>query len=373
MAYAHCGICISHHALDAFRFLPCGHGYCNTCMGQLTAPGIPRICPICRKKFRSGQELKIHIELSDPSDAASSIAVDQINSLTKDSSSEAVQKTAQELERMVFQQAEDLDEDKAETIVQAINSLKERVVPVFSLCQTYKQRIEALKVDLSRTAQEKHRLIDELKEVDKLRKNLETAQANWRKAYDKLKAEEKIAADAMKLVEEANRKVGDLTTETTGLRTRMEDAEERNKMLERLLERHVHDSQKKADKINGLKQENMVLKAAQEKRHSSPIPEEEDGGWSQYDSHPHMNPCSTPIRRSTLGVVSQTPIMPVDPLDFLEGLPRPGFRSEWNLPNPNPNPRGVKRKSEGLVLDRHGHPLAAVQLGPKKGLRVHMK
>ncbi len=82
-------------------------------MGQLMAPGIPRICPICRKKFRSGQELKIHIELSDPSDAASSIAVDQINSLTKDSSSEAAQKTAQELERMVFQQAEDLDEDKA--------------------------------------------------------------------------------------------------------------------------------------------------------------------------------------------------------------------------------------------------------------------
>lgn len=82
-------------------------------MGQLTAPGIPRICPICRKKFRSGQELKIHIELSDPSDAASSIAVDQINALTKDSSPEAAQKTTQELEKMVFHQAEDLDEDKA--------------------------------------------------------------------------------------------------------------------------------------------------------------------------------------------------------------------------------------------------------------------
>lgn len=112
---------------------------------------------------------------------------------------------------------------------------------MFSLCQTYKQRIEALKVDLSRTAREKHRLIDELKEVEKLKQNLETAQANWRKAYDRLKAEEKIAADAMKLVEEANNKVSDLTTERAGLRTRMEEAEARNKMLERLLERHVHD------------------------------------------------------------------------------------------------------------------------------------
>ncbi|KAJ8695400.1 hypothetical protein PTI98_008003 [Pleurotus ostreatus] len=373
MAYAHCGICISHHALDAFRFLPCGHGYCNTCMRQLTAPGIPRICPICRKKFRSGQELKIHVELSDPSDAASSIVVDQINALTKDSSPEAAQKTTQELEKMVFYQAEELDEEKAETIVQAINSLKERIVPVFSLCQTYKQRIGALKVDLSRTAREKHRLIDELKEVEKLRQNLETAQANWRKVYDKLKAEEKIAADAMKLVEEANNKVSDLTAERAGLRTRIEEAEARNKMLERLLERHVHDSQKKADKINGLKQENMVLKAAQDKRHSSPIPEE-DGGWSQYDSHPHiMNPSSTPIRRTTRSNAPQTPMSPADPLDFLEGLPRPGFRSEWNLPNPNPNPRGVKRKSDGLVLDRRGHPLAAVQLGPKKGVRIHMK
>lgn len=114
----------------------------------------------------------------------------------------------------------------------------------------------------------------------------------------------------------------------------------------------------------------MVLKAAQEKRHSSPIPEE-DGGWSQYDSYPHMNPSSTPIRRTTRSNVPQTPMSPADPLDFLEGLPRPGFKSEWNLPNPNP--RGVKRKSDGLVLDRHGHPLAAVQLGPKKGLRIRMK
>ncbi|KAJ7091477.1 hypothetical protein B0H15DRAFT_238666 [Mycena belliarum] len=254
-----------------------------------------------------------------------------------------------------------------EALLAAIADFKERIVPVFAAVKSQETQLEGLD-ELKAQAERATRLGGEVTilraEGVTLRQEIRDAKAQRDAAVER---EEQKTAQILVLQRKLDAAEGEARTEIRRLKGFLE----RNADDRTALRSKIHVLQQEKDvlgrQVEDLTAENRAVRA-RASDYSDDLEIEEEVFASEYSQSSPVSSHPTLTHRSS---VPQTPNPPVPAFDF-EGMPRPGFGSDWQLN------RGTKRKEREIppgfpiALDR-GRTTIAVQLGPKHSRRVKVR
>ncbi|KAJ7255453.1 hypothetical protein B0H12DRAFT_1233069 [Mycena haematopus] len=348
MSEFNCHICLSNYSLDVFRILTCGHCFCISCLATIQRTNA--LCPDCRAPILAGGPKQIYLDLVASKPLARVVA-EGIGRMNADAKLVSV-RTAQRKLRQVAKEMEEREEATDE-LRAALADFSDRIVPLFVKARSQAAEIGALKKqqegmdELRAQADRTMALSGEVSilrtEQRKLREETRDANARYERECARVEASETQVRRAEAAEKEAQLEV---------------------RRLKGLLERAAEDRNVQRNKMKAVIRERDELQQQLEQQRS-----EMQGASSMY-----CDGLQTPDE-VYLDEENSEPLSPhrtwgSGPLPSLafEGMPRPGFGSDWELG------RGKKRKERDadfpITLSSHGRTTTVVQLGPKHSLRV---
>ncbi|KAJ6514983.1 hypothetical protein C8R47DRAFT_1313377 [Mycena vitilis] len=358
MSNCYCAVCLSEYPIKHFRRLACGHCYCVTCIASIQQTQAR--CPECRAPIAGDGPQPIYLDLV-AAKPLERVVAEGIDRMDGDAKLVSV-RTAERKLRQVLQEQQERGEAAA-GLLGAIADFQGRIIPLFAKARSQATQLATLK--------------KRLEELEELRAEADRVTG--------LQGEVAILR-ADKLVIQGE--VRDVAAQRDRERTRAEAADERARRaiaaegeaqtevrkLKGYLEHGTEVRQVQKNKMNVLLREKMALQAQlEELRNELSVREARDGATYVYsddleieDSEifPSEYSEQTSSHRPSLSATRSAPVV------GFEGMPRPGFGSDWHLN------RGTKRKEREETPS--GYPIAlsggrttvAVQLGPKHTRRV---
>ncbi|XP_006461768.1 hypothetical protein AGABI2DRAFT_143559 [Agaricus bisporus var. bisporus H97] len=268
--------------------------------------------------------------------------------------------------------AEEIDNDNAAKLLEAIEDFAKRIVPLFEEVELGRTRIQELENDQRHSSEH---LTAKSRQVESLQQQcFELHSSNGvleQKFLDALESAELLQTKT----EESQRQLMEVKK---GLVMR----EEEHRQAIDSLKRFKISDERKSEKVRGLKRE--VIELSQKLRQVREVREEEQDSRMDVDQE-HKPTTTAPFGTNThLPGLSSSNIAVADEgwnvtRNFgFEGMPRPGFGSRRDVDSKKMNrltkkqpPGGSKASSNfPLNLDAKGRPKAAVHIGPKSTIRV---
>ncbi|KAJ6619915.1 hypothetical protein B0H10DRAFT_1129855 [Mycena sp. CBHHK59/15] len=383
MSKCNCHVCWSNYPVIEFRRLRCGHCFCAGCiekiqrMARRNAPA----CPECRAKIATEDPQVIYLDIV-AAKPLESIVAEGIERMEHDSKSISVRTAARKLKQVADQERKDAA--ALESLLAAIDDFNKRIVPTFAKVKSQQTQIATLQKQLDgieeiRSQAEKATSL--CGEVAILRSD----QLDLRKRLKEANRQHDLALSA---AEDGKTQVLQLREHAQTLEA---NAQAEIRRLKGYLERNAEDRNAQNRKIRGLEQQVEDLTRKLQERSSVSYAEELEVEVRRYkipsaavldqrlqdedftsEYSPHRT--SVSARRSDVSSQWQEEESPLPELDFV-GLPRPGFKTDWQLPV-----RGTKRKERDsgvppgfpIALCR-GRTTVAVQIGPKHTRRVKQR
>ncbi|KAG2011980.1 hypothetical protein CC2G_012037 [Coprinopsis cinerea AmutBmut pab1-1] len=275
------------------------------------------------------------------------------------------------------------DDDLTSQLLRSIEDFTTRIIPLFEEFHNQRQELEQARKQNEKLQNEKAELGKRL------------AKSQWYHSENERLRNEVI--QAQRIADEATvagEKLKDLLTETrndlASYKKIAADLDKDKKRMADQLERNSNAAKNSREKVKDVRAQNAELQKKIESLEqrlletphspvSQPQPHDYDGDFSSHE-------LKTPSRY--LVKSSQPPPPPPLPedIDFFEGMPRPGFGSDWQLNRGKENCSVLKKTRPvggpthrrvtnpvglmALSLDRKGKPTTAVQLGPKRTVRI---
>ncbi|KAJ4469135.1 hypothetical protein C8R41DRAFT_853269 [Lentinula lateritia] len=381
MPHGHCQVCLGYFALSDFQVLPCGHGGCKYCLGQIfdTVTNMGN-CWMCRQEFHRSGAHRVHLELVDSKVANFQNTIEGLERMDASVPSISVTRASTKIKRTVDEI--NCDNEIAVSLRQAITDFDDRIVPVFIRVEAQAKDVEQLQKQLKCT-QGKAKAFEDVCESSRkkdaliiaLRSELDRSDKEGRQAVSMT---ESLTADYL-----ASKRQNELDTEE---KKRLEHD---NRELRRLLECHAKSAQSRKDKIQALKHEITKLKQRNEalEETQSSVSDETLSTFPLNDYVDETLPSSfsssarptspsehfrnKSYRSSRLShVTNELSESEVD-VNFDFGMPGPGFSSDWKMSSTT---KSKKRKAASLnfpiPLDKRGRPIVSVQTGPVRSRRV---
>lgn len=367
-----CKICLEDRIeLDLFQVFPCGHSFCQNCISDLFSTSDRRKikCPLCRKIWlrTDASKLVFFPAIVDLADSSADHVIDGLNRMDKTCKTISVKRAHAKLTKA----AENIDEDNAERLRKAIEDFSRRIIPLFEELDLGRKRIQELEASEGTKFQDliaKSRRVDTLeREVTHLRRSKAELESNLSESLD--------SAEAFRI------KAQDLQGSLTDARRNVSVKEEELNRAMDSLNRFKSSDSLKSKKLKILKQEVEILSTKlQEKEHRL----EERDNMMDIDQQQLFNgafAAQSPALSSLHKHSREEGWTTVDNNFQFEGMPAPGFRSNWNSgSNTSKKPNILLKKSQPvctktssnfpLSLDGKGRPTTAVQIGPKSTIRV---
>ncbi|KAF8628725.1 hypothetical protein AX17_005947 [Amanita inopinata Kibby_2008] len=376
--FAECDICSHKLPLDTFRVLNCGEGHCccRSCVGKIAEKerGKPK-CPFCRAEFSLDRikDSRIGLRVIDPVSEATWTVVDGLNRMNRDAKLISVKKAADKLQRA----ANGLypDQDLAAMLLIAIEDFKDRIVPLFTEVNQQREEIQLLKADRA----ERERQIKALEKSNAESRTLEgkvqrlqTAQQKAEKEKDRALSKAKEAVLDLRVICDKNgalsQRVSELEEENGFLRDKLElhkSAEQQHKRKMKKMQQHMRDLE---GQVNAGRQDTV--------ERLPPIDES-----AMVDLEDDSMSIRTTPRKDSRGQIDIYSLQThsVDPEFDFEAMPGPNF-SSIHKPRETAGVQRIKLSKDKVKkitnfpinLDKSGHPMHAVQAGPRRKIRVKL-
>ncbi|KAF7309917.1 hypothetical protein MIND_00364000 [Mycena indigotica] len=340
---------VVHHFLTTMA----GHCFCRPCITQIVrCPKPQRRCPNCRAVIRGADDAQpIFLEIVAVKPMASMVA-EGLGRMDADARVVSVQKAGKKLDQVAA--TEGIEREVLIELLQAITDFNARIVPVFVKAREQEAEIIVLKKQL----EDAQTLRDQADLVLQLKGEAALLRANNLKLRQDLKASEEQTDQAVKLVAERAQEVKKTQAKLDDIEVRGQSEIRR---LKGLLERNADDRNRERQKIgtissqrDSLQQQLVALQKEFER-----VREDDDDLEIVLDDA-QSSEMSEPPRPTQ-------PLLPTPgrmvKLGF-EGMPKPGFSSDWQLG------RGTKRKEREETTTVGLKQGGLLQLGPKRTIRV---
>ncbi|KAF5319070.1 hypothetical protein D9611_012724 [Ephemerocybe angulata] len=388
-----CQICLNTYLCSQFKSFICGHGYCKTCVDTLFERS-PTKCPACRRALRrvDVHDLFLDLQVVDPKVTFTDKVIEGFGKMDEATPLDSVKRAAEKIERGA--KVSKGDKDLTTRLLESIEDFKQRIIPVFALVQSQRQEIATLKAQAASSSASLHSLQNRFKRLDalpakltlleherdkalQLAEDAATAVVNLRSELDTARTEREQYQKMYEATENEKRHIAGRDAANAGAlkRTREKLAHVREELKD-LKEKHQHL----------VAESQMQMLSSSNPTSTSPYPYREPRQPQDYDdgdfsSHETRQPLQVRQVRAASSQVENQPI----PIPDFEGLPRPGsFGSNWQLASNRSygalgkvkgkmtTPPTHRRVANPMVLklDGKGKPTTAVQLGPKRSLRV---
>ncbi|PFH50281.1 hypothetical protein AMATHDRAFT_48006 [Amanita thiersii Skay4041] len=362
MSHAECDVCLDTFPLKEFQLLTCGHAFCKDCTKRIKEGVRHPRCPLCRQRLTLAYVNLVPAKLT---------TVDRIvtglNAMDKDTKLISVKNAADKLNKA--SQSMNGDDGMAAALIEAVNDFKERIIPLYSEVHEQRKMIETLTAAIIERDEQDMQLKGTISDLGIKLQDATRAQRS---------AEEK-REQAMAIARQATDTLCGFREKNEFLEKRVNELIESTTLLTNQLELHKASARKHKSKIAALKQKVQKLE-----KHPK-TDEVENQAPSEMPSLVVLpDPTVSPLeganpqqRRHTEHLPTSRLLDSATHLDF-EGMPRPGFSSNWKPGEP----KGIKRiklthktKSTANVdfpinLDKSSHPIGGVQLGPKRSIRT---
>ncbi|KAJ7917556.1 hypothetical protein B0H13DRAFT_2442055 [Mycena leptocephala] len=354
MPQCHCQVCWSDYSVDAFRRLACGHCFCFGCITNVlrTKP----VCPSCRAPIAADGPQPIYLDLVASKPLARTVA-EGIARMDGDAKIVSV-RTAERKLRQVAKEQEERGE-AVEELLEAIADFQDRIVPLFAKARSQATEIGTMKKQLEdmeevrRQAERATALAGEVAilRAEQLVLRREVKDANSQRDRERARVE---ASEAQ--VRRAQAAEGEALAEVRRLKGFLERGAEnvqKNKTQMLLREKEALEQQ--------LEDLRNTMRMSASSQYSDDLEIEEEAFPSESPEY------SSPHRFDRTSASRPRPVL------AFEGMPRPGFGSDWELG------RGTKRKERDEMPSgfpialSHGRTKVAVQLGPKHSRRVKIR
>ncbi|KAI0923636.1 hypothetical protein AcW1_006532 [Taiwanofungus camphoratus] len=408
----HCSICQEYHQITSFRFLPCGHGFCAASIEQYaTTMRVKKPCPICRERFILKDAHPIYIEVahsdtlsSQPRSAEEPLlealysrvilkqavyAGEQIKCIGAASSTQAVQRAAQEISKVV----EGLDREPCtvEALLSTIGDYLHRIAPIFTTVSEQERELASLKGTLCTKEAEGKRMNKEVEKAQHL--TLEALDTADRARHELVKAREENDKLQRRMNAQAREYGEQLTThseEMSVLHNALQAhkaKESKQKAKIQSLRQRLKDHEDTIDSLRQSASRTPVLTRGPRRQTSRPTPSLPHGEDSDVlDIYPTEE--GTVIGSDCdLEYLDPEPLRPLPALFpalsnvlLPPGTPqRPKFDTDWNLKPPQN--RGKRKRTVSLennasassfpiALDSKGRAKGTVQLGSRRRLKI---
>ncbi|KAI0074505.1 hypothetical protein K474DRAFT_1773950 [Panus rudis PR-1116 ss-1] len=389
-----CGICLEKHTLSAFRFAPCGHGYCETCTATYVAVNrdeLPRrknlkvSCPTCRIPF---DVTKLHgIFLSctedDGNEPPSSqpryspavikqaqYATEKIDEMDGNTPLNSLRRTVTEAQK-VADGIQDQGDDVVKTLIEAIANLKDKLIPQLERVASQRREIDTLTKTVQAQESELVTLTNNYSNSEKLLADaIETADIARRKYEAAAEAKTKLSVELQRRKQEHTQEVTELKgtifahkTKETRQKKKIKEQEEIIAQLEQEMESiRAEQEQLREAKVlleRQVEQQDATIGELESQRSTY---DESHYGDFQADEDNLMVLSSFGSDNPLDHGCSTTPSAPLTPL---QPPRRPVFGSGWALPEKGSNKRKrtleqassdpvAKHFNKTLGLDRQG-------------------
>jgi len=365
MTAAHCPICLTNLTIDKFVVFLCGHGFCIDCKSRMFQQSRRPKCPNCRVHIRDRDAHPLFLELVDSKAVFTSSLVEGLDKMDHGTPLLSVKKAGQKLGKAL--QGIPPEPNAMTALIKAVEGFKERIIPLFTKVEAQSHQISTLRKDYLESRQETEHLQDQLTKA-------ELFKTKFIQLEIELNESKKNQNEAIRLAEIAKDELGKIHENSILWKKRTSELTAENKRYKDMLEKHIESGRSQREKQKKLQKQVTELRdqlAAKKQEILSDATQAYDGDFSAHEysmMRSDLNVMSTPSRRGR---------HPQDEIHIsldMEGMPPPGFPSDWQLNKVN---CGVKRglnprltNTFPIALDRRGRPTKAVQLGPQSLIHI---
>ncbi|KAJ7180799.1 hypothetical protein C8R46DRAFT_593827 [Mycena filopes] len=354
----HCDVCLSELPIESFRRLSCGHCLCTTCIAEIlrTKP----VCPQCRAPIRKTDPQQFYLTIVGSKPIASVVA-EGIDKMDADAKLVSVRTAERKLRQVAEEQARVCGK-AVDGLLDAIEDFNVRIKPLFARTRSQQTQIEALKKKLEEAEglrEQAERATALAGEVAILRAEQTVKTKEMKDAYTKRDRERARAEAAEVEVRRAQKLEAEAQAEVRRLKGFLERGKEDRDGQKNKMNVLQNEKDHLEQRVHELQSELWEARA----RGTEPTPEytdldvENEEFPSEYSEHSSPQQASVSSRPGTVG---------------FQGMPRPGFGTDWQLS------RGTKRKERDEVPS--GFPVAlcngrtkiAVQIGPRQRVKVRV-
>ncbi|KAJ7320886.1 hypothetical protein DFH08DRAFT_388890 [Mycena albidolilacea] len=370
MSECHCHICLSNYAVSAFRALKCGHCYCLSCITSVQRTNTKPVCPDCRAPILANGPQPIYLDVVGAKPLARLVA-EGIERMDGDAKLVSVH-TAQRKLQQVAREMEEREEATAQLLT-ALADFSDRIAPLFSKARSQATEIRALRTQLADAEAlraQAERATALAGEVAILRAEQRALRDEVRDAHASRELERTRAEAGEGAARRAEAAQGEAQREVRKLKGYLERAAEDRNVQKQKMKAVMREKDALEQQLKQQRKSAMQMQMRKDAMHSDndDLEVEEEPKWTYLEgsSESESEP-SLPQRASGS--------RPAPVLTF-EGMPRPGFASDWQLQLSTGTGRGMKRKAPDggfpIALNQ-GRAAAAVQLGPKHSRRVKVR
>ncbi|TFK21772.1 hypothetical protein FA15DRAFT_645112 [Coprinopsis marcescibilis] len=354
---ATCQICYSTYPLEKFRILPCGESAAK----DLVSRGV-------------------FLEIVESRKAFTTHFVEGMSKMDESAAVGSVRKAVEKMDK-----GAKVCKGDAELLAQLLSStedFKTRVIPMFEKARTHDEELETVRREIREEKAQKVALQEQLARAYAL---LNTERHDNSRIRAEAAEAEKLANEVTLAAEEVKDKWVKLQEEHASYRKIASDLDADKRRIADQRDRNAAAARSSKDKCRALKQQVSDLQkqlelAQQRQQYSAPAspvarppqPQDYEGDFLNNES----GTSRYLLKR-----------LPVDENSFeVEGIARPLFSSDWNLEARGKNvtknitygllkkARPVlqthRRVTNPLRLDSKGHPTTAIQVGPKRTVKV---
>ncbi|KAJ7625472.1 hypothetical protein FB45DRAFT_1004909 [Roridomyces roridus] len=311
MSNCHCSVCLSDFPIERFRRLACGHCFCGTCTTELQRMTPRAACPQCRASIAEGDVQPIYLTIV-AARPLESVVADGLRRMDHDSKLVSV-KIAERKLRQVAEQPHVRREEVGE-LLSAIEDFSKRIAPIFKRAKSQIAEIATLKRELEKLAE----LKAEAEQATTLRGEVAILRAEMQELKKELHNANSERELAIGLADKGTKQVLELRKQLQKTQT---ESQAEIRRLKGFLERNSQDRSAQKQKISGLEQENHRL-AQQMEDLLAERPRVQNSSCSDdFESDLEIEE-----------EVFPSPPQSTESIAFpFEGMPRPGFGSDWQL------------------------------------------
>ncbi|KAL0576237.1 hypothetical protein V5O48_005747 [Marasmius crinis-equi] len=390
-----CPVCLDFYKIptdkkDDYVTLPCRHGACRNCLAAVYSRARrpnEADCPTCRKTFQRHEAHQLFLTFERSAITFASTTAEKMGEMDADSQLISV-RTAGERVKKASEELKCEDDEVATSLLQAVEDFKTRIVPVFEERST----LEEENATLQRELQEAKREVARLRLLASEGRQKDNKIAEMKREATELR---QLRADALSVSRGVCEDLKRLQADKDKLILEEKESKAEISRLKGMLEGHARTNRTQRVRIKALKEENTLLQAEVQAQRNNELEESlvfDDGQQevvlqetqavaglrTPSPSPPSPTfPSSSPIHNDKENAQSRS--------TSSIGLPPLGFRSDWSMGGGGGGGSGsnpLKRKLSttdgrtiptvgvGITLDRKGHPIGSVQLGPKRSRRA---
>ncbi|KAG7094131.1 hypothetical protein E1B28_007743 [Marasmius oreades] len=386
-----CPICQDYFRIPTepthdFVTFPCRHGTCRTCLQGVYSRSknfTEADCPVCRQTFNRKAAHHLYLSFERSVVVSTITTAEKLGEMDANSKLLSV-KIAGERVRKASDSLECKDSEVATTLIKAVEDFKQRIVPLFEIQEAQMEELARLRAQLqaaNREATKAKAIANQCTQKDAeigfLHRQLRDARQTHSEAF----------AESRSLSTEVKR----LRVENERLVEAESKLEQSNTSLKGSLVEHKKTNRSQKVKIKALKEENRKLEAQIQGRNICVAEEslmiDDNRTGSEMLPRTRTPPAlRTPSPPASLDLAPRSPCnsphkdkenTQCRSLSGYEGLPPPGFKSDWSMGDARAGTNPLKRKNSsslttavGISVDRTGQPIGSVQLGPKRSRRA---